>query len=386
MKNFKEFFDLAIKAASSYLGVAEPDEQKELEDYSHSSLHRQKFLEELNCREEYEKNQDLLAHFPTEEGWEKITPRMGGTSTGRRIVRLLPFAALFIILLGAGLFFVFTHFQSTSQQQFAGQIVSGKEQAVRLVLGNGDVVNLSAKNTFLHAESDGTIVKKDSLGLNYEVNDPISDTSIFHRMETCRGMDYAFNLSDETRVHLNAESSLSFPVAFKGEKRIVDLEGEAFFTVSKDEAHPFIVRTNGIEIRVLGTSFNVKSYADEDEVVTTLVEGKVEIDGHKLLPGDQAVYLKTDKSLEVRQIDVENYVSWKTGKFIFRNAKLSDVMKTLSRWYDFDYHFDRASTGDICVGASFSRRQELDSILLMLENTNLVKIYKEKNTLFISAP
>jgi ferric-dicitrate binding protein FerR (iron transport regulator) len=145
-------------------------------------------------------------------------------------------------------------------------------------------------------------------------------------------------------VWLNAETSLTYPVIFKGNRRSVTLNGEAYFEVTKNASMPFIVKTSGQTVEVLGTHFNVNSYADESAVKTTLLEGSVRVADNSnksevvLQPGQQAVDHPGIIRV-VRDADIEEAMAWKNGKFIFRNADLHTIMRQLSRWYDVDVEF-----------------------------------------------
>ena len=176
-------------------------------------------------------------------------------------------------------------------------------------------------------------------------------------------MEYTLTLSDGTRVYLNAESRLKYPVVFRGTERVVELSGEAYFKVSKDALRPFVVKMNGVNVRVLGTSFNVRSYADEGQVVTTLVEGKVKVN-------DQDI--------------VEQYVAWQEGTFVFRNERLENIMKTLGRWYGVEFHFIDERAKEIRIGARFGRYDDMQPIVDMIKKTNLVEVLQTNRCLYIS--
>lgn len=210
------------------------------------------------------------------------------------------------------------------------------------------------------------------------------DTLVYNQMETLTGMEYTLTLSDGTRVYLNAESRLKYPVVFRGTERVVELSGEAYFKVSKDALRPFVVKMNGVNVRVLGTSFNVRSYADEGQVVTTLVEGKVKVNDQDIVAGEQAVYSKNDGKTTVRQVEVEQYVAWQEGTFVFRNERLENVMKTLGRWYGVEFHFIDERAKEIRIGARFGRYDDMQPIVDMIKKTNLVEVLQTNRCLYIS--
>ena len=146
-------------------------------------------------------------------------------------------------------------------------------------------------------------------------------------------------LPDQTKVTLNRYSSLTYPDSFKEDRREVQLQGEAYFEVAKNAQIPFVVTTSaGIDVKVLGTKFNVASYENDEQVTTTLAEGSVEVGDEKgsvrLKPEEQALFCKGDRSLRVQKVDVGMYLAWNDGKFIFEEQSLEQIMKQLQRWYE----------------------------------------------------
>lgn len=169
-----------------------------------------------------------------------------------------------------------------------------------------------------------------------------------HQLTTPRGKDFELILSDGTRVWLNADSKIDYPAKFDGGKRIVRLQGEAFFEVAKDKERPFIVLTRNFQTRVLGTKFNVRSYTDEDSHVT-LIDGSVEVRNLKgdgapivLTPGDDARFMQNG-NIETQKVDVDSYVYWNEGFFYFDNVSMIDIMQSLGRWYNVNVIFSNRS-------------------------------------------
>lgn len=151
-------------------------------------------------------------------------------------------------------------------------------------------------------------------------------------------------LPDSSRVWLNSGSKLTFNSDFKSGVRKVILEGEAFFSVSKDKEHPFRVKTTDLDIEVLGTKFNVKAYPDENLVSTTLVEGSLEISSQyqntRIKPDQKMVFSKESKKMTLREIkDTSVDTEWKDGRLVFRNESLGELAPKLRRWFDVDIVF-----------------------------------------------
>ena len=150
-------------------------------------------------------------------------------------------------------------------------------------------------------------------------------------------------LLDGTKVWLNSDSELRFPVTFVGDRRNVEIEGEAYFEVAKDEGKPFHVLAKGADIKVLGTTFDVKAYPEEEAIFVALETGSIELKSrsfksYQLRPGEKAVYNKASGRCEVlRSHDVKMYSAWRRNVLVFKSAPLSDVMKTLARTYDISF-------------------------------------------------
>ena len=195
---------------------------------------------------------------------------------------------------------------------------------------------------------------------------------------TPTGGEYFLTLSDGTRVFLNAASELKYPVEFVGGKRVVDLDGEAYFEVRKDSLRPFIVRVNGAEVTVLGTSFNVNTYGDDGQIYTTLVNGSVRILSEKngqeevLTPGMQGVMNIQTGQLTVREVDVESYVAWREGRFVFRTMTLDLIMHQLQRWYDFEVFYQNPELKEYEFRGVIKRDMDLDKVLSVIKATTNV--------------
>lgn len=212
----------------------------------------------------------------------------------------------------------------------------------------------------------------------------------YNTIEVPRGGIYSLELSDGTKVFLNSDSRLKYPVRFDGEYRKVELSGEAFFEVSQDSLHPFIVDTKNLETRVLGTSFDVLAYPDEPTTKTTLLSGRVQVRVHDssleevLVPGMQASWSTGAKEITIKKVNVEMQSLWRDRIIMLDDNDLESVMRMLSRWYDVTYEF----RGDRSVKHTFTGKidlnEDLGSVLTTLTllggprfeiETNVVYIY-----------
>ena len=194
-----------------------------------------------------------------------------------------------------------------------------------------------------------------------------ADTVCCQTLTTPRGKDFLLVLADGTKVWLNAESRLRYPVAFHGKERRVELEGEACFEVAKDAEHPFIVCANGMNTMVLGTKFNVRSYSVEDRHVT-LVNGKVQVTNTvnnksvTLRPGQDLTYTETGEE-KVSEVNIATYTAWTEGMFYFEDVPLEEIMGALGRWYNVNIDFERCELYHIRLNFWANKNTHLDEAL-----------------------
>ena len=197
-------------------------------------------------------------------------------------------------------------------------------------------------------------------------------------------------LPDSSVVWLNANACLRYPREFSEQIRQVEIKGEAFFEVRKDEKKPFIVQTDGIGIRVLGTTFNVDAEPEKTEI--TLLTGKIGLYKYTnqsqtadriLLPGERAVFLKSDNKLSISTIRPENTISWVTGIFKFKDNSLADIMQELQRAFHVKIHIQNENLKKQTFNANFTEKETLEEILSVLQISARYKIEKRKGEIFL---
>jgi len=230
------------------------------------------------------------------------------------------------------------------------------------------------------------IVQKDS-------DFPLLQGLTLNKEKTPKGKKQHIILEDGTQVWLNANSELRYSKNFSREKsREVFLVGEAFFDVSENKGKPFIVFTSGLAIKVLGTAFNVRSYADDPVVETTLVRGKVTIASPEedslhqvtLLPNQQALFSKDSKKLALEEtVNAEDYSAWKNGLMIFDNKPFAYIKETLERWYDVTITMEDEKSLSCSFSAKF-KDKTLVEVLEIFKNTESINYWVEGDQVFIS--
>lgn len=235
---------------------------------------------------------------------------------------------------------------------------------------------------------DGRTIELDSLrpeiqssaqGLAYADGAPVTGTELTknYTIRTPNGGQYSLLLPDGTKVILNAASSISYPSRFEGDKRLVRINGEAYFDVNHDASHPFIVEGGRQTVEVLGTEFNINAYEDEPLAAVTLVRGSVRLSDARtsvkkiLKPGQQGV--SSAHGLEIQNVDTEIYSAWKDGYFVFDGTELGEVLRQLSRWYDVEV--DQRGIPDRQLNARIKRDKNISSVLRAISKTTGIEFY-----------
>ena len=262
----------------------------------------------------------------------------------------------------------------------ASNIIPAGEKRARLTLADGSTVMIAETSTRVLKEKGARIEYK-----NGEIfyNTEIKTTEIvYNKLEVPRGGECIITLDDGTKVWVNAETKLKYPVSFAGEQREVILEGEAFFEVAKDKK-PFIVKTSFGDVRVLGTAFGINAYVDQPEGYTTLVRGKVSVTagaGEPLViqPGEQVVSSKDGKTRK-QEVNVDEFVGWKDGIYVFRDKKLVDIMNILERWYNISVLFEDESLKSLLFTGNLKRYDDINVFFDALSRTGDLKYRVERN-------
>lgn len=288
-------------------------------------------------------------------------------------------AAVLIIISTSIYYFQGSHEQvlvNTETPRFKNDVAPGNNKAV-LTLDDGSKIDLDdAKTGILASESNVDIKKTGDGKLEYTAS--IQDAKIikYNVLRTPMGGEYQLVLPDGSKVWLNSGSTLRFPTSFVGSERIVELKGEAYFDITKNSKMPFLVRTNNaMDIKVLGTQFNIMAYDDEKNINTTLIEGSVEVlkglGKTMLKPGQEAVLNKGSGNIKVSIADLEQAIAWKNGYFIFSNENIESIMRKVSRWYNVDVIYEGNLSNKDFVG-TISRNKNVSELLKMLELTGAV--------------
>lgn len=287
-------------------------------------------------------------------------------------------AAVVLFLVTGWWFFVRTEVKpplvSENIAPGVGAIVPGGNKAI-LTLDDGSRIMLDSANKGAITKEGNILVEKTGEGhLSYK-NDGIVAEERFNTISTPRGGQYQLTLSDGSKVWLNAASSLKYPMVFIGRERKVELTGEGYFEVAPNTQQPFLVKVNDVEVKVLGTHFNINSYKEEAATATTVVSGQVKVKKNEnemlLAPGQQAItYVGVDALKKVNRVDVEAVIAWKNGRFVFNAAQLDDILQQVARWYDVDIVYEGKT--DETFSGTLPRSENVTKLLNILEATGKV--------------
>lgn len=294
------------------------------------------------------------------------------------IFRMAAAVAFFAILSGGWYFWDY----KTGPGQDAGSppaqaekpdIHPGGNKAI-LTLANGVKINLDeATGGVLASQGNTKIIKSGSGKLAYRADTTVSPKVEYNVLTTPIGGQFQIRLQDGTKVWLNAASSIRFPATFTGKERQVELSGEAYFDIAPDAKRPFVVKVNNMQVKVLGTKFNINAYPEENTIKTTLEEGSIKVESKNkeitVTPGQQVRLTENGTMKLMTHADLEEAFAWKNGLFVFHEATLSEVMKKISRWYGVQVEYANNQVSENHFTGAIRRQVNLSEVLKMLELT-----------------
>lgn len=348
--------------------LAADEHQKELENNIEKILEQQRFSETSGV------NQDEI--FSQIIGKRSIYPFYHVRN------RWWAAAAVILVMFGTGFYFWFRHSDlSEKPQEIVMLNVSPGGNKALLTLADGSQIPLDSNGNKVFQQGN-TSVQQQGGQLHYAAKGAAMG---FNTLSTPRGGQFKVVLPDGTTVWLNAASSLRYPIAFTGHERKVEITGEAYFDVAKDDQLPFRVQVNGqTSIEVLGTQFNINSYKEEPTINITLIQGAINVrkgtEKVLLKPGQQAQ--TTTASIAVYNADTAQVSAWKNGLFNFRNASVEEVMHQLSRWYDIEIIYE-SQVPSLTFDGKMGRDLNLVQVIKILKYMKLNFRMEEGNKLVI---
>ena len=335
----KEAFEIARIIQKSLKGQLSESEERQLSDWRKVSGENERAFQRMISEDFYTVGMEKLETYDYRVAYGRFLQRKYQQRRKRRflinVARVaavaLPFIIALVLYVGLN-----RDEEQTLYPSLATNILPGTSKAV-LTLANGQMIPLGKEAADSTIITDGTQISASGSGVIYASGGE-SESIVYNKLEIPRGGEFCLTLSDGTRVWLNSETSIQYPVAFGAKERRVFVQGEAYFEVVKDAKKPFTVQFMSSSVTVLGTSFNIRAYPEEKQSQTTLAEGSVRIysPGSSMLlkPGEQAEVNALSGKMVKREVEVKSFTSWKDGRFVFEQQPLEDIMRTLERWYD----------------------------------------------------
>jgi hypothetical protein len=309
-------------------------------------------------------------------------PVTGKNSVVKLYAGWMKIAAAVLIFVSVGFYFVRRQKMGAIKNEVANttaRIVPGSNKAILTLATGKSIVLDSAANGALANLGKSQVNKVGDGKLVYDVLPNATHAGVnavlYNTLTIPPGGQYQVVLPDGTQVWLNSSSSLSYPTEFTGNSRTVKLTGEAYFEVAKNKDKPFYVEMNNVQVKVLGTHFNISAYADDNDLTTTLLEGSVQIskNGSQALlkPGQQAVIGSNANAITVSKAHINEAMAWKNGYFMFNDDNIVDIMKKVSRWYDADIEY-KGNFSSQRFGGTFTRSKSITDLLKNLEQISNV--------------
>lgn len=380
MNNRKYIAELISKHITSRLS---PMEQEYLDEWLNDAYNRLQFDQIVNLENIYENLEDL-DYFHSRSKQEQFNNYIAPKFNLRRI---LSYAATILIPVGIAVMVLLSNKEEELYNAPVADSWDVDTDEVLLKMDNGEEHAFKHQDTIV-ATSMGNI-HVDSNKISFDKKADLLDTIIqYQTIAIPKGTQFQLQLSDGSRVWLNAQTKFKYPTAFKGEKREVFLlDGEVYFDVSKNKEMPFIVHVDDEEVKVLGTEFNIKAYNEEEINRITLVEGSVLVsnDEHQttLEPNQQIEITNTGNDLVLKKdVNVDLYTAWKDRKFIYRNARLEQIMMDMERQYDLKIFYEDMELQDETFSLSIDLSEDFENILELMEATGSVS-FEVKDKLLI---
>ena len=298
-------------------------------------------------------------------------------------------ASIAVLLIVTLFFFIREDKQIVSEKLVTSEIKPIQSKAI-LVLSTGEQIQLT-KSTQKIQEQDGSVLKIDSvMGVQYDsLSTKRAEKPIYNKIVVPRGGEYFVTLSEGTKVWLDADSELEYPVFFSGDFREVKLKGNAYFCVTKKNDKPFVVRAGEFSLKVYGTEFNVNAY-DLQNIETVLVNGSIGFKANistperMMAPNELAVSDSRTGQSEIHQVDIYPYIAWKNQNIVFVNERLESIMEKMARWYDVTVFFQDESLKDLRFDCNMRRYADIRDLFFFLEKTSNARFALNGRTVVIS--
>lgn len=397
MKNSYQISEIILK---NILGCISEDEKIQLQEWmNRSPENKQKYA---NWMQQLGREIHTNESIDIQRAWNKVQKRIQASEDTSvhsipNYIRRISAAVVCLFILSGVSYYLWKQARNTP-------IVPGCEQAVLTdekgneiaITPESDMEQASSQSGLSHQAGNLTFILPSNKNGILCYNDIKISTlkkipqEQYHTLNVPKGGQYQLVLSDGTYVYLNSASQIKFPPVFreKDSVRQVFIEGEAYLEVAHNDQMPFVVNTRNGKIHVLGTRFNVHDYPDEDCILVTLVEGKVCFVNNEteytMRPGEEISYHKTEKFLNHYTKNTSSSIAWTTGLFEFDSMPLHQIMKQLSRWYDFTYEFEKEELKNLLFTGVAYRNSSVEGLLKQIEKTTEIKFEIDNRNIIIN--
>ena len=383
----KEAFEIARIIQKSLKGKLSESEERQLSGWRKVSDENERAFQRMISEDFYTIGMEKLEMYDSRVAYGRFLQKKYQQRRKRRfLINMARVAAVALPFVIALVLYVGLNREEEQMVRPSSNILPGTSKAV-LTLANGQMIPLGKEATDSTIITDGTQISASGSGVTY-ASGVESESVVYNKLEIPRGGEFCLTLSDGTRVWLNSETSIQYPVAFGAKERRVFVQGEAYFEVAKDAKKPFTVQFMSSSVTVLGTSFNIRAYPEEKRSQTTLAEGSVRIysPGSSMLlkPGEQAEVSALSGEMVKQEVEVKNFTSWKDGRFVFEQQPLEDIMRTLERWYDIRVIFKDEGAKRISLSGNMKRYGDFSQVMKMLQMTGDVRFELHGNDVYIT--
>ena len=387
-REMKNPFEFAKELLRYTRGELSKEEEKGIEQVLLEVKGMNTLVEELKDKDRIEYEMHIIAKFNTEKALSKLKNRK---QVKRRGILSWIAAASVVVIAGVSAWILLSQEPDVDNLSVTEKFESGKA-IVTLEMASGLKYRLDTLSSVVRNNRVNVAFDNNDGVLKIKEQDSLADGATkeigYNTVNVPYGGTYTVELCDGTKVYLNSGTTLEFPSRFDGKVRSVILKGEAYFDVARNVSKPFVVEVDEMKVKVLGTSFNVKSYVDEPGVYTTLVEGSVAIlrDGQpekKIKPGEQAYYNKGVGTLSIAEVDVKEFTSWKDGVFYFKDIALEEILRIVSRWYDLEVFYMNQGAKSVIYSGKLPMYSSVEDVLRKFEISGDVRFELKGRTLTV---
>lgn len=369
--------------------IITPDEKVILDSWLKTDENR-KLYDKIIDKESIQKKQSVYNELDTDLIFKKLEKKIrANKNSNSKVILLIPkvlkYAAIIVLFLGIGYLYQQGYFSNKSELIIPSE-------SITLQLENGNIQTINEDGSTKVVDDKGNVIGAQNGNQLVYNNGVIKEKLAYNILTVPYGKRFEVQLSDGTRVHLNAGTSLKYPVKFiNGKNRQVFLNGEAFFNVTSDKEHPFVVNAETLNIEVFGTEFNVSAYPEDTTTDVVLVEGSVGLYSEEkslkevitIVPGTKGSLDKNENRISTEKVNIEIYTQWMKGGLVFRNSSFENISKKLERHFNVKIINTNQQLNKEVFNASF-KEEPIDIILNDIKNSFNFDYRIEKNTIYIN--